>query len=477
MKFRIKLLKSWTAPDGTDYKQGDIVELEDKALAGELLADGIGEKAAAAKEGADHAELKSTIAAAVKDELTKAIKPLEEKVSHITTHEKADDDMTGGYLPATAGREHTKEEKFWGLGNFCLDVYNAAKSGMGIPERLKNSVEKSRKVLESAVKGGYVDKAAVSGYEHDTGGRGGFLIPPEFNTMLLDQGLETATIRPRATSLSLNSSQVDLPQYKNYDHSSDTLFGGLSATWESENAAIDTSRGEVEQVQLNLHGLTVMAYASHKMLQFSPITVGSFLLPQMAETITWKEEDGFINGTGAGQPLGLKNADCALNIAIETGQTLAASAFVTENAIKMYQGAMIKKAASAVWLYNKVDLFYWLSLCTIDVGTGGAPAGLIQRLPGSPEMNMLGIPLVDTEHCEAAGTVGDIYLADVSQYLIADDRRGPEIATSQHIQFDTGQEAFRIIKYVDGQPRWKKAFTRQNSTNQTSPIMRMATRS
>jgi HK97 family phage major capsid protein len=118
-----------------------------------------------------------------------------------------------------------------------------------------------------------------------------------------------------------------------------------------------------------------------------------------------------------------------------------------------------------------------MALATIDVGTGGAPAGLIQRLPGSPEMNMLGIPLVDTEHCQAAGTVGDILLTDLSQYLIADDRAGAEVSSSIHLNFDYGKSVFRIMKYVGGQPRWSAAFTRQNSTNTYSSVVSLAARS
>ena len=174
-------------------------------------------------------------------------------------------------------------------------------------------------------------------------------------------------------------------------------------------------------------------------------------------------------------PLGLINAYGKSTVTIETNQDLT-PAFVSANATKMFQRLKIERNASTVWLYNKTDLFSDMALATIDVGTGGAPAGLIQRLPGSPDMNMLGIPLVDTEHCQAAGTSGDVILTDLSQYIIADDRQGAEIAQSMHLAFDYGTENYRIIKYTDGQPRWSSAFTRQNSTNDFSSIVDLGTR-
>ena len=143
----------------------------------------------------------------------------------------------------------------------------------------------------------------------------------------------------------------------------------------------------------------------------------------------------------------------------------------------MYQRLHVEKWGAVRFLYNRVDAFFWLSKLTLDVGTGGSAAGLIQRVPGKPDMDLLGIPLVDNEHCQALGTVGDIILTDLSQYVIADDRRGPEVASSIHLKFDYAQTAYRIMKYLDGQPRYKKTFTRQNATNTAASVMCIATRS
>jgi len=46
-----------------------------------------------------------------------------------------------------------------------------------------------------------------------------------------------------------------------------------------------------------------------------------------------------------------------------------------------------------------------------------------------------------------------------------------------HLKFDYDQMAFRIVKYVDGQPANSTYFTRQKGSNTLASIMTIATRS
>ena len=101
---------------------------------------------------------------------------------------------------------------------------------------------------------------------------------------------------------------------------------------------------------------------------------------------------------------------------------------------------------------------------------------MLQTIVGSTSLSLIGVPIEDTMFCKAGGTPGDIILGDWSQYLVGDDRSGVELAQSSELLFDVAQNAFRAIKYVAGQPRYKKAFTRLNSTNTASPFITLAVR-
>jgi HK97 family phage major capsid protein len=319
-------------------------------------------------------------------------------------------------------------------------------------------------------------KAAADGYLARVDADGGFMIAPEFSTALLDATLETAVVRPLARKITLGSSSIKLPQYKNYDHSSN-VFGGLIAYWKGENAQLTAVHGNLEEVGLELNPLTVLCAVSHQMMKFSPESVGSWLLPQMAATVAWTEDKGFISGNGAGQPLGILNAGCTVSQAIESGQVLSTGAIVTENILKMSARHRVENPASVAWLYNKADLLPWLGKLSIVVGVGGSAVGLVSRMTDSPQLMLMGNPLKETEHTKAAGTVGDIILIDGSQYIVADDRTGPEVAQSVDLYFDYGQSCFRLIKYVDGQPRYRTYFTKANGTNTIAPFLTLAARS
>jgi HK97 family phage major capsid protein len=82
---------------------------------------------------------------------------------------------------------------------------------------------------------------------------------------------------------------------------------------------------------------------------------------------------------------------------------------------------------------------------------------------------------VPIEQCSTVGTVGDIVLADLSQYLLA-EKGGMEAMASAHVRFLYAEQTFRFMMRVDGQPLWSTALTPANGTNTVSPFITLATR-
>jgi len=113
----------------------------------------------------------------------------------------------------------------------------------------------------------------------------------------------------------------------------------------------------------------------------------------------------------------------------------------------------------------------------VAVGTGGVPVYLpANGLSSSPYGTLFGRPVVPVEYAATLGTVGDVILADFSEYFLA-DKGGVQSASSIHVQFLTDQSVFRFIYRVDGQPAWSAALTPANGTNTLSPFVAVATRS
>jgi HK97 family phage major capsid protein len=180
-------------------------------------------------------------------------------------------------------------------------------------------------------------------------------------------------------------------------------------------------------------------------------------------------------GTGAGQPLGLVNAPCAISVAAETGQT---SGIWYENIINMYSRST--NPGRSVWIINDAN-FPTLATMTLPVGTGGSavwlPAG---GAAGLPYNTLMGRPMYFVEQCSAPNTVGDIAFVDFSQILLGKKAGGdvPAFDTSIHLKFDYGQIAYRFQVRFDIRPWWRTYYTPPKATTVTkSPIVLLATRS
>ncbi len=124
--------------------------------------------------------------------------------------------------------------------------------------------------------------------------------------------------------------------------------------------------------------------------------------------------------------------------------------------------------------------FPQLAQMNLAVGTGGSAVWLpANGLSGQPYNTLMGLPLFLTEHCQALGTVGDIVLADWSQYLIGGKAGGGiQTASSMHLYFNYDKTVYRFVLRYDGQPWWQSALTPKHggATATMSPFIALATR-
>jgi HK97 family phage major capsid protein len=89
---------------------------------------------------------------------------------------------------------------------------------------------------------------------------------------------------------------------------------------------------------------------------------------------------------------------------------------------------------------------------------------------------LLGKPVFEIEQAAGVGTVGDVILADLNEYIVG-DKGGVNAASSIHVQFVTDQTAFRWIYRCNGEPIWHSPLTPYKGTSDTlSPYVALATR-
>jgi HK97 family phage major capsid protein len=300
---------------------------------------------------------------------------------------------------------------------------------------------------------------------------GGFLIPEALRAQLLETSLETAVVRPRAMVVPMDSLRVPFPTIDETTHAG-SVKGGLVGYWTEEAAGLVQSQARFGRVVLDAKKLTVYGEAPNELFMDAAVSFQSFIDEKLPDAMAWFEDTGFSTGTGVGEPLGYLQADAAVAVAAEGGQTAATIKW--ENIVKMYSRMLPASLGRAVWVAN-LDTFPQLATMSLTLGTGGSAIWLNNGTAGPP-MTILGRPVIFTEKCPTLGASGDINFVDFGYYLIG-DRMAMQASTSPHYKFANDVTVFRVVSRVDGRPWIASAIVpASGSANTLSPFVKIAAR-
>jgi HK97 family phage major capsid protein len=296
---------------------------------------------------------------------------------------------------------------------------------------------------------------------------GGFLVPEELRSDLLQLTLEDAIVRPRAQVIPMSSLSVPIPTVDETTRAT-SLFGGIVAYWTEEGAAATESQAKFGRVRLEAKKLTIYCEAPNELIADSA-AFSAFISTNLPKAMAFEEDYAFMVGTGVGEPLGFLASGSAATIA--TTRTGSGNAIDFADVVNVYSRLLPSSYANAVWLCSPDVIPSLLQLSLADNAawlTGG------QAIAGAP-VSLLGRPLYVTEKVPAAGTRGDFSLVDFSHYLIG-DRQMIQAASSPHFKFSSDVTAYKVLERVDGRPWLTTALTPRNgSSNTLSPYVTVAT--
>ena len=317
-------------------------------------------------------------------------------------------------------------------------------------------------------------RAAASGLNESIGSEGGFLVQTDFATDLFSQAFNQSEImrRCRAIPISTGANGTKISMIDETSRAAGSRWGGARGYWAAEAGTVTASNPKFRQVNLELHKLMALAYATEENLA-DAAQLETVIGDAFREEMLFMAEDAVINGTGAGQPLGILNAGCTVSVTKEVGQ--AAATIVAENIDKMWARLHPAFKANAVWFVNP-DVWPQLASLSRAVGAGGVAAFMpANGLSGAQYTTLYGKPIVEVEYAQTLGTVGDIILSDLSQYYMA--QKGGVVAQSSiHVRFVYDEMCFRFTYRLDGQPRFASALTPFKGSNTLSPFVTLATR-
>lgn len=304
---------------------------------------------------------------------------------------------------------------------------------------------------------------------------GGFLIPEQMRSDLLQLALEDTVVRQRATVIPMSTLGMTLPMVDDKSHAS-SVFGGITAFWTEEGATSTESQAKFGRVRLTAKKLTILLEAPNELIADAP-AFGGFIDQTMPPALAFFEDDGFINGSGVGEPKGFINGDATISVTRNTANEIR-----FEDIVGMYARMLPQSLGKAVWIISPAVLPQLLSLIRIvenqagteNVGAASPSLWLTGgQLFGGPTMSLLGRPVIVSEKVPDLGSAGDINFVDLGFYLIG-DRQVAQASSSMHQKFSSDVTVYKIVERVDGRPWLTSALTPKNGGDTLSPFVNLA---
>jgi HK97 family phage major capsid protein len=298
---------------------------------------------------------------------------------------------------------------------------------------------------------------------------GGFLVPEGFVDEMLMVTPEADPMGGRVTEVPMESPVVGIPARTDKNHTT-SVAGGLIVTRHPETMDLTSSRMQMEAVRLHATSLFGLSFATEEILTDSRLSFLAILEKGFQQQFIYQLINERLNGTGAGEFLGVMNSPCLITVAKDNAQT--AATISGTNVLNMR--AQCWGYGDAIWLANH-DCLPQLAQVHID-NANGFPITLyhMSDTEDVPD-TLLGRPIKYTEYCQTLGTAGDLVLGNWSEYLEG-EYQPLDTAESIHVRFLQHERTFKFWLRNAGAPWWRTALTPKYSAKTLSPFVTLATR-
>lgn len=367
--------------------------------------------------------------------------------SSAAVYEPADDTR------AVQKEQNQNEKRTWGsFSEFLQAVVDASTPGKRFDPRLREN------------------RGTALGMAEAVSSDGGFVVQSDFANDLLTRVYNEGVLASRVhrIPISAQSNGLKINIIDETSRATGSRFGGVRAYWMSEADAYTSSKPKMRQMELKLQKLGAVCYLTDELMQ-DATALQSVVENAFVKEMAFAVDEAILNGDGVGKPLGVLKSNALVSVAKESGQ--AAGTVNKDNIVKMRARLFAANRANSVWFINQA-VEPQLNLLTLgDLGCY-FPAG---SLANAPEDRLFGRPVLPIEQCAALGTVGDIVLADLGEYLMI-DKGSVQMQSSIHVRFLYDEQVLKFTYRVDGQPVWLSALTPFKGSDTLSPYVTLATR-
>ena len=139
---------------------------------------------------------------------------------------------------------------------------------------------------------------------------GGYLVPEEYDTRLIEGLEEENVFRKLGTTITTSGERkINIAATK------------PAAAWIEEGESLTFGDATFSQINLDAHKLHVAVKVTEELLYDNAFGLETYIIRQFSRALANAEEDAFLNGSGAGQPLGLLATDGGAEIGVTTAAT------------------------------------------------------------------------------------------------------------------------------------------------------------
>lgn len=332
----------------------------------------------------------------------------------------------------------------------------------------------------------HLTAAATTYGTESVGGDGGWLVPPEFSDTVWKKINGVGSLLPLCASFQTSRNSFSFPKDETtpWDNSA-----GVTVYWEGEGGAGTEAKPKFEVETARLNKLMSLIKVTEELLE-DAAGLDSYLRMWAPIKMQSRINTAIVRGNGVGKPLGILNAGGSLiTVSKETSQD--AATILYSNVNKMWSRLYSECRANAVWLINQEcePMLNGMAFVPAAFQPGGSTTSLTAYTPvylpagsiaGTPYGSIFGRPVIPMQPCSALGTLGDIILTDLSQYMSltkTQDGGAPRVDTSIHLHFDQAIDTYRFIFRMTGQPLWSSTISPENGSTTYSWAVALETRS
>lgn len=299
---------------------------------------------------------------------------------------------------------------------------------------------------------------------------GGFLVQKQYSDALLNRAKDDSTLMSLVNEIPIGPDfdGAEAPYFDETSRASGSRLGGVQVFRRGEADTVTATKPKLGKWACELEDMMAIAYATNRLVRDAS-ALGRILEVAFGSEFAFKFDDEAINGNGVGQMLGILNSPALVTISKESGQ--AANTFVAANAAKMFAAVPPRLRKDCVWLFNSEVIPQLLQMSIANMPVYTPPGGLAD----APFGRLLGKPIYEMEQCSALSALGDAFFINPREYSIV-TKGGVQFAESMHVRFIYGENTYRWLLPINGQPNWKTAVAKYKGSGSWSPFITLQAR-